>query len=220
MVPTLEVGQRVLVNRISYALQRPERRRHRRLPPAARAPSGNECGGGHAARRPGLRPADAEQRADVNFIKRVVAGPGDTDRASATGTSIVNGKRQKEPFIAALRRRRGMRLPARRSRFRRSLFHDGRQPWGSPTTAGSGDPSPRSGSSAGLRHLLAAQAHRAPLKRAGREAARQARRTAARGCSGSTAGSAAASSRAPTRPGAAASPARSSPPRCCSTTSG
>ena len=34
MVPTLEVGERVLVNRVGKRLGDPQRRRHRRLPPA------------------------------------------------------------------------------------------------------------------------------------------------------------------------------------------
>ena len=40
MVPTLTVGQRVLVNRIGIELQRPERRRRDRLPPAERGGGG------------------------------------------------------------------------------------------------------------------------------------------------------------------------------------
>ena len=40
--------------------------------------------------------------ADVNFIKRVVAGPGDK-LSIEDGHVILNGKRQAEPFIAAVR---------------------------------------------------------------------------------------------------------------------
>ena len=42
----------------------------------------------------------------MNFIKRVVAGPGRHDLRSSDGHVILNGKRQKEPFIRAVRRRR------------------------------------------------------------------------------------------------------------------
>ena len=37
------------------------------------------------------------RKADVNFIKRVVAGPGD-ELSIEDGHVILNGKRQKEPF--------------------------------------------------------------------------------------------------------------------------
>ena len=40
----------------------------------------------------------AEERADVNFVKRVVAGPGDRI-AIEDGHVILNGRRQQEDFI-------------------------------------------------------------------------------------------------------------------------
>ena len=40
-----------------------------------------------------------------------MAGPGDRI-AIRDGHVVLNGKRQKEPFIRALRRRRGLQLPA------------------------------------------------------------------------------------------------------------
>ena len=42
------------------------------------------------------------EKADVNFIKRVVAGPGDRLQIR-DGHVILNGKRQKEPFIEPCR---------------------------------------------------------------------------------------------------------------------
>jgi signal peptidase I len=96
MVPTLVKGQRVLVNRIG----------ERFGPPGVGAivvfhpPTGAEDGGGTC----GATPPQGEvcnqptpQKASVNFIKRVVAGPGDRI-AIQNGHVILNGKRQSEPF--------------------------------------------------------------------------------------------------------------------------
>jgi signal peptidase I len=97
MVPTLEVGQRVLVNRIGSRFSDPSVGDVVVFHP----PAGSEtdtCGDpdrseGAACNRP------TSGRADVNFIKRVVAGPGDTITVQS-GHVIRNGKRQSEPFIA------------------------------------------------------------------------------------------------------------------------
>jgi signal peptidase I len=76
MEPTLDVGQRVLVNRLSYRLggdpdigdiERPERE------------AGQAC------------PEPTAEEADTNFIKRVVALPGDQLKV-LNGIPIVNGK--------------------------------------------------------------------------------------------------------------------------------
>ena len=98
MVPTLQVGQRVLVNRVSGRLSDPDVGDIVVFHPPAGAEQDNMCGEG--------QPPEGEacdkptpQRADVNFIKRVVAGPG--DRLSIrNGHVILNGKPQKESFIA------------------------------------------------------------------------------------------------------------------------
>ena len=97
MVPTLEDGQRVLVNRIGSRFSDPAVGDVVVFHP----PVGSEtdtCGNpdrndGQACNRP------TDQRADVNFIKRVVAGPGDTI-AVENGHVILNGERQDESFIA------------------------------------------------------------------------------------------------------------------------
>jgi signal peptidase I len=97
MVPTLEVGQRVLVNRIGARFTDPKVGDVVVFHPPAGAEQSNECGGGP----PPPSQACAEptkDRADVNFIKRVVAGPGDT-LAVRGGHVILNGKRQSESFI-------------------------------------------------------------------------------------------------------------------------
>ena len=95
MVPTLTVGQRVLVNRIGARFQDPEIGDVVVFHPPAGAeqqvcgdgdpPTGEVC----------LKPTP--ERADVNFIKRVVAGPGDR-LTIRRGHVILNGKRQSEPF--------------------------------------------------------------------------------------------------------------------------
>ena len=64
----------------------------------------------------------------MNFIKRVVAGPGD-QLSIRNGHVILNGKRQKEPFIRPCGGGDGLRLPTRGHDSGRSLLHDGRQPW-------------------------------------------------------------------------------------------
>ena len=80
MEPTLDVGQRVLVNRIGNRFSDPERRRHRRLPPAEGRGRTNQCGVPRTRGRSRARSPTADAGSDVNFIKRVVAGPGDTHR--------------------------------------------------------------------------------------------------------------------------------------------
>ena len=109
MVPTLQVGQRVLVNRIGTRFCDPYGRRHRRLPPAAGRRAGQQV------RRPASRPParccdqPTPQRGGVNFIKRVVGRPGRPIR-SATGTSssTASGRRSRSSSRAAAA---GLRLP-------------------------------------------------------------------------------------------------------------
>ena len=95
MVPTLEIGQRVLVNRIGARFGHPEVGDIVVFHPPTGAEQGNQCGveppEGEAC------PEPTAQKAEVNFIKRVVAGPGDK-LAIEDGHVILNGRRQKEPF--------------------------------------------------------------------------------------------------------------------------
>jgi signal peptidase I len=96
MVPTLKVGQRVLVNRIGNRFSDPDVGEIVVFHPPKGA-SSETCGDPN-------KPADqacdkpTPQEDSVNFIKRVVAGPGDT-LAIKAGHAILNGKLQKEPFI-------------------------------------------------------------------------------------------------------------------------
>jgi signal peptidase I len=95
MEPTLAVGQRVLVNRIGNRFEDPQVGEIMVFHPPQGAVEGGRCG---VQVQPGqLCPTPTQQRASVNFIKRVVAGPG--DRISLRqGHVILNGKLQKESF--------------------------------------------------------------------------------------------------------------------------
>ena len=96
MVPTLEINQRVLVNRIGERFSHPNVGDVIVFHPPVGAERDNMCGGGEP--QPGqVCDKPTPQKADVNFIKRVVAGPG--DRISIDdGHVVLNGVRQKEPF--------------------------------------------------------------------------------------------------------------------------
>ena len=90
MKPTLEVGQRVLVNRFSHQLGGdPEIGDIVVFHPPRGALSGRECGIEPAQGQACAQPVT--EMADTNFIKRVVAGPGDRLRIEG-GIPIVNGE--------------------------------------------------------------------------------------------------------------------------------
>ena len=100
MEPTLDIGERVLVNRVNYRVEDPDRGDIVVFHPPEGAVRGGagECGvptvtPGQACTRP------TEKRSDVNFIKRIVALPGDSI-AIRDGHAVVNGKVQDEPFAA------------------------------------------------------------------------------------------------------------------------
>ena len=96
MVPTLEVGQRVLVNRIGARFSDPQVGDIVVFHPPAGAEQSNECGGGPPPPSQACA-TPTDDRADVNFIKRVVAGPG--DRLSINeGHVTLNGKLQPDGY--------------------------------------------------------------------------------------------------------------------------
>ena len=89
MEPTLDVGQRVLVNRFLYHFSDPDIGDIVVFHPPLGAEQGNACG---ARRQPGAACAQpTPEQADVNFIKRIVAGP------------VVNGVKADEDFIRPCR---------------------------------------------------------------------------------------------------------------------
>ena len=97
MEPTLDVGQRVLVNRFIYHFQDPEIGDVVVFHPPAGADSGPRCGVTDAPKEPCSEPTP--ERSDQNFIKRIVAGPGDT-LSIKDGHPVVNGvEKTDEPYI-------------------------------------------------------------------------------------------------------------------------
>ncbi len=97
MIPTLEINQRVLVNRMSYHVGDPSIGDivvfH---PPLGADGPGPECG---APKETGQAcPAPVPEQSETNFIKRIVAGPGDT-LSIDDGHPVVNGEIAEEDFI-------------------------------------------------------------------------------------------------------------------------
>jgi signal peptidase I len=97
MEPTLTIGQRVLVNRLGNRFSDPHVGEiivfH---PPAgAEQAGGDQCGAQPPAGQVCMR--ETRQEASTTFIKRVVAGPGDSIQI-AGGHVIRNGRRASEPF--------------------------------------------------------------------------------------------------------------------------
>ena len=94
MVPTLEIGQRVLVDRVSKNFSDYGRGDVLVFKPPAGADI-NTCGVRHSSRSACPRPTSG--RSDTNFIKRVVAVGGDRLKVIG-GAAYVNGKRQEDSF--------------------------------------------------------------------------------------------------------------------------
>ena len=95
MEPTLDVGQRVLVNRFIYQFSSPDIGDIVVFHPPGGADRGDDCGGPEVPNQACAAPT--EDRSDQNFIKRIVAEPG--DRLSIrNGTPVVNGEPADEDF--------------------------------------------------------------------------------------------------------------------------
>jgi signal peptidase I len=93
MVPTLEINQRVLVDRVSLKFSDP----HRGDIVVFKPPKGADlstCGVDHPENQPCPKPTSA--KSDTNFIKRVVGEPG--DRLSVRrGRVYIDGKLEDDP---------------------------------------------------------------------------------------------------------------------------
>jgi signal peptidase I len=111
MIPTLEVGQRVLVDRVSYHLSDPDIGDIVVFHPPAGAEN-ETCGANPSTYDRGRQPCPKEtpERSDENFIKRIVAGPGDTLRIE-NGHPVVNGEKAREDFIKPCAGGNGCNLP-------------------------------------------------------------------------------------------------------------
>jgi signal peptidase I len=96
MEPTLDVGQRVLVNRFVYHFKDPKIGDVVVFHPPVGADNGTECGKPPKVGEPCSQPTEAES--EQNFIKRIVAGPGDT-LSVKNGHPVVNGvEKTDEPY--------------------------------------------------------------------------------------------------------------------------
>ena len=97
MEPTLDVGQRVLVNRFIYSFKDPKIGDIVVFHPPTGADNGVECG---VQPRPGEPcPEPTEGQSSQNFIKRIVAGPGD-ELSIKGGHPVVNGvEKTEESYI-------------------------------------------------------------------------------------------------------------------------
>jgi signal peptidase I len=98
MEPTLDIGQRVLVDRVSYDFGDPEIGDIVVFHPPEGAIGGEpECGVKINPNREAC-PQPVDQESDTNFIKRIVAGPGDT-LSIKNGYPVVNGVQAKESYV-------------------------------------------------------------------------------------------------------------------------
>jgi signal peptidase I len=96
MEPTLDIGQRVLVNRFIFHFADPKPGDVVVFHPPAGVVTGGADGNGCGVQKSGDQPCPeaTPEKASDTFIKRIVAGPGDT-LAVKNGLPIVNGEVQR-----------------------------------------------------------------------------------------------------------------------------
>jgi signal peptidase I len=98
MEPTLEDGQRVLVDRLSYRFGEPDRGDIVVFkPPAGADNEANICGSSTYNEGRQACPQPTDDRSDTNFIKRIVGVPGDRLKVMG-GQVFIDGKAQDESF--------------------------------------------------------------------------------------------------------------------------
>jgi signal peptidase I len=99
MEPTLDIGQRVLVDRLIYDFRDPKIGDIVVFHPPVSAEQGRQCADPQAGEGT-QTPCDKAglKEADTNYIKRIVAGPGDRLTIRA-GHPVVNGIEPREGYI-------------------------------------------------------------------------------------------------------------------------
>ncbi len=142
-------------------LPRSRDRRHRRVSPAGG--SRPRAVRREAAFRRAVSTADVKESSDTNFIKRIVAGPGDR-LTIHDGHPVVNGIEAKEDFIKPCDSGNGCNLPHGDHDPRRHVLHDGRQPWRERRQPLLGAGAAELDHRRGVLHLLAARPDRAALE--------------------------------------------------------
>ena len=95
MEPTLDIGQRVLVSRVNYHFSDPDRGDVVVFKPPKGADE-NMCGAPRQPQRACAKSTPGKSK--ENFIKRIVAVPGDRLKV-LRGRVYIDGKLQKEPYI-------------------------------------------------------------------------------------------------------------------------
>jgi signal peptidase I len=110
MEPTLDIGQRVLVDRVSYHFGDPEIGDIVVFHPPEGAVAGSPTCGAKINAEAEACPQPVDQESDTNFIKRIVAGPGDT-LSIKDGHPVVNGVEAQESFIRPCGGGTGCNLP-------------------------------------------------------------------------------------------------------------
>ena len=213
MEPTLIVGQRVLVNRFIYHFTSPAIGNIVVFHPPAGADTGSECGVSHSP-EPALPQGRPRGSPRQTFIKRIVAGPGDTVQHPQRSPGRQRGGEKQRTVYKPLRQWRRLQPSQADHRSARLLLHDGRQPWGERRQPILGADPPKLDHRRGLRHLLAARSHRHPLSQPPADAGWRARSVYLP----LTVDLAAVSSPVQMRRAGGPLPARWSPPRSCSTT--
>jgi len=108
MIPTLEVGQRVLVQRVSYHFSDPEIGDIVVFHPPKDADEAERCGIEPVPPNQAC-PEPVDEPDETNFIKRVVATPGD-ELYIEDGHAIVNGEPIEDGFIKPCGGGRGCNL--------------------------------------------------------------------------------------------------------------
>ena len=180
MEPTLDVGQRVLVNRFLYHFKDPQIGDIVVFHPPAGRRGGDAGVRGPEDRRRRISGAACDEptprrRRQLHQADR--RRPGGHAERSRTATRWSTGSTPRRTSSAPARRAEPAICPKTDHHSARSLLHDGRQPWGERRQPLLGTSPPRLDHRQGIRHLLAAGPRRDLLSP--REERRK-RRTAAR----------------------------------------